>query len=122
MVNKKRILWLGLLVLIGIAYIYFHQVRGDLAFSFFKNSFPSFLVPLVMFGSVELIEDIKFKTKKIKLLLLSFTLIIAILWFEVGVPLFYEKSTGDWSDAAAMVLGFVAYWAVSSAFERCVRV
>lgn len=98
-----------LLAVCAAGYFAFHAVRESLAAGFVRDSFPSFLAPIVMFAVVELTPRIRFRFRRIKYAVLAATTLVAILWLEAVVPRWTSRATDDASDAAAMILGFVAF-------------
>jgi hypothetical protein len=96
------------------AYLWFHLYRTDLPPSVLRDSFPSFLLPVVIFATVDLRRRIRFPDLRVKLTVFVVTLIAAVAWFEAIVPGILGHGTADLQDSLAMALGFVAYVIVSA--------
>ena len=92
------------------AYVIFHWKRRGLPHGHFRDSFPSFLVLPFKFSIVDLVPGIRFHTRRNKFVILTCTAIVAAIWFEIIVPTFYSKSTGDIGDAVAMFFGLFFYF------------
>ena len=97
--------WYYTLLICLILYVSFRIFRSQLPLGIFKDSFPSLLMPIVMFSIVELFEDIKFHSKYVKFFIYLGVIIISSIWLELVVPLFYNKSYGDIFDVIALFLG-----------------
>lgn len=111
---KKRLPYIALLAVCFIAYLSFHAVRGQIPFTALKNSFPSLLTPLAMFGLIEFLPAVRFHSRRNKFVILAGTTAFAALWLEGIVPRFTDRATGDFGDAAAMCVGFLLFWIYDS--------
>ncbi|MEA3207866.1 MAG: hypothetical protein QOE70_923 [Chthoniobacter sp.] len=102
----------------ALAYAVFHLFRAHLPHGWIRDSFPSFLLPIVMFSIIDLREAIQFRSARIKFWMLFGTLLISMVWFEVVIPGIHRGSTSDPRDAVAMSLGFLLYLGIDRLRRR----
>lgn len=88
-------------------YFIFRWNRINLPHSIFRNSFPSLLFSIVYYCLVSANSEIVFKNIKNKSYILLAFLVVFMVWFELLLPIFYKKATGDIYDCLFMLLGFL---------------
>ena len=115
---KQRLPFVVLLVGCLSAYVVFRLNRSGLPSGWLRTSFPSLLVPLAMFAVVELTPGVGFHRRRIKLLVLTATFLVAVLWLEGVVPRITGRAFGDWHDVAAMGVGFCLFCLYEAMFGR----
>ncbi|MDR3109514.1 MAG: hypothetical protein LBU65_07500 [Planctomycetaceae bacterium] len=99
-----------ILALCFVFYIGFHSVRTILPSGWFKDSFPSFLVPFVVFSITNLtVPEIRRWMFWHKHLIQIVALTMLAIWFEGVVPLFLPWSVEQWSDIVAIYCGYGIY-------------
>lgn len=80
----------------------------------FRDSFPSLLLTPTMFWILDCEPTIKYHSRLWKVLILTFTTLIAAIWFEVVIPHIFRHSKGDLHDAVAMFCGLFIYLAIDA--------
>lgn len=120
-ISIQKINWLIVLSICGLLYFSFKLIRIQLFSCFFKDSFPSFLVPLIMFSIIELVPGISFNSYTIKVLILILVTIISSVWLEFIVPLFYSISITDYGDVFAMFVGLCFYFFIEYSLSKHTR-
>lgn len=112
--------WPFVLLLVGcaVAYFGFHAVRDQLSPGLLRDSLPSLLTPLAMFGVIELMPSIRFRNRRIKFAVFAATTLVAAVWLEAIVPRITQRASGDLGDALAMGVGFALFCLYDLAFGR----
>jgi len=116
--HKRQLCWVITLGITMILYFGFHRIRGSIPDGIIRGSFPSLLAPIVLFSVVELQSDIRFHSPRKKFGILLATTVVAAVWFELVVPMFYKTSVGEIYDVYAMFVGFAVYWGLQSIIGR----
>ncbi len=115
---RERLPFVVLLAGCAVVYFGFHAVRDRLPTGLLHDSLPSLLTPLAMFGVVELVPTIRFRRRRLKVVILAATTLVAAIWLEAVVPRMTQRATGDLSDAVAMAVGGALFCLYDLIFGR----
>ena len=110
-IHQKK--WLIVLLVCGLIYFLFHEIRHLIPIEFIRNSLPSILVAPVMFGVTELTDSIKFHSFSLKIVITLLATALIAFWFEGVVPGFYQISVRDIDDVLGIFLGWFFYIGIS---------
>ena len=114
--------WLSVLGVIVIAYVLFHRQRAQLAPGFFRDAFPSLMVPTALFAVIKCVPAIMFRDWRWKCAVTGLTTLVAMAAFEWLQPQLQSRATGDLNDVYAMGVGLLIYWGLAFLAPRRIGV
>lgn len=121
--SRVRAAYFVLLAACGLAYVYFRLHRSAFAPGFFRSSFPSFLVTIIMLAVLRLLMKSTPARRSTRIAGEVFTLVVMAVWLELLIPWFLPGCVGDSGDVVAMILGFFMFqlFCICIEIPWCVR-